>query len=235
MKVLVNGGLNLSELDGWWAEAYSPELGWALGGDGDAVADGVDAEQLYRLLETEVVPEFYERDERGVPRRWVKRISASMARLAPAFSANRMLREYLERSYLPAADALHRRMADGARLAKELVSLHGTLSTHWNELRFGPLQAVAKDGGWYFSVSLSLGEIALQSICVELYAEPIADAAGVRVPMSAIDSPAKNAAGVTYACFVKSERPASHFTPRVVPFAAVARIPGELNLIHWQR
>jgi starch phosphorylase len=235
MKVLVNGGLNLSELDGWWAEAYSPELGWALGDDSGEVSDAADAAQLYRLLETEIVPEFYERDERGVPRKWVKRVSASMARLAPAFSANRMLREYLERSYLPAADALHRRMADGALIAKELVSLQQALTTHWNELRFGPLEAVAKDGGWHFSVSLSLGRIALQSICVELYAEAIADAAGVCVPMSAIASPNESAEGATFACFVKSERPASHFTPRVVPFAARARVPGELNLIRWQR
>ena len=75
MKVLVNGGINLSELDGWWAEAYAPEVGWALGdgqehGD-DPAWDAAEAEALYDLLEREVIPEFYTRDERGIPGAWV--------------------------------------------------------------------------------------------------------------------------------------------------------------------
>ena len=89
MKVLVNGGLNLSELDGWWAEAYSPEVGWAIGdgrehGD-DPSWDAADAESLYAVLEKEVIPEFYARDEHGIPRGWVARMRESMARLTPTF------------------------------------------------------------------------------------------------------------------------------------------------------
>ncbi|HXV78865.1 MAG TPA: alpha-glucan family phosphorylase, partial [Candidatus Binatia bacterium] len=109
MKVLVNGGLNLSELDGWWAEAYAPEVGWAIGdgqehGD-DPLWDAAEAEALYTLLEQEVVPEFYRRDERGIPTAWVARIRESMARLTPFFSANRTVREYTEKHYIPAAEA----------------------------------------------------------------------------------------------------------------------------------
>src|SRR5439155_7947547 len=108
MKVLVNGGLNLSELDGWWAEAYSPEVGWAIGdgkehGD-DPGWDKAEAEALYALLESEIVPEFYTRDK-GIPKRWVARMRESMARLTPFFSANRTVREYAEGRYLPAAAA----------------------------------------------------------------------------------------------------------------------------------
>jgi starch phosphorylase len=78
MKVLANGGLNLSELDGWWAEAYSPEVGWAIG-DGQSHGDDLDwdrteAEQLYALLENEIIAEFYERGNDGVPTRWVAKI-----------------------------------------------------------------------------------------------------------------------------------------------------------------
>ena len=98
MKVLVNGGLNLSELDGWWAEAYTPEVGWALGDgrehDNDTAWDAVEAGQLYDLLEQQVVPEFYRRDENGIPTAWVARMRESMARLTPRFSANRAVREY---------------------------------------------------------------------------------------------------------------------------------------------
>ena len=109
MKVLVNGGINLSELDGWWAEAYTPEVGWALGdgqehGD-DPAWDAVEADALYDLLEREVIPEFYTRDESGIPTAWVKRMRESMARLTPRFSANRTVREYTEQHYLPAAAA----------------------------------------------------------------------------------------------------------------------------------
>ena len=104
MKVLVNGGLNLSELDGWWAEAYSPEVGWAIGDgrehDSDPVWDHRDAEQIYSLLEEEVIPMFYRRDEAGVPVAWIDRIRASMSRLTPQFSANRVVREYTGTHYL---------------------------------------------------------------------------------------------------------------------------------------
>ena len=90
MKVLVNGGINLSELDGWWAEAYTPEVGWALGdgqehGD-DPAWDAAEAEALYDLLEREVIPEFYTRDENGIPTAWVTRMRESMARLTPLFA-----------------------------------------------------------------------------------------------------------------------------------------------------
>ena len=110
MKVLVNGGLNLSVLDGWWAEAYNPEVGWALGDgrehDDDPAWDAAEAEALYHLLEQEVIPEFYTRDENGIPTAWVARVRESMARLTPRFSANRTVREYTEQHYLPACGRL---------------------------------------------------------------------------------------------------------------------------------
>jgi starch phosphorylase len=124
MKVLVNGGLNLSALDGWWAEAYTPSVGWALGDGGehedDPARDASEASQLYDLLETEVVPEFYARDESDIPRRWVARVRESMATLTPVYSANRSVREYLERCYLPAAATNRRRARNDGKLAIEI-------------------------------------------------------------------------------------------------------------------
>jgi starch phosphorylase len=107
MKVVPNGGLNLSILDGWWAEAYSPEVGWVLGG-GEAAADpetqdDVESRALYELLEREVIPLFYERGPEGFPEGWVRRIKASMRRLCPFYNTDRMVAEYVERFYLPAA------------------------------------------------------------------------------------------------------------------------------------
>jgi starch phosphorylase len=106
MKGALNGVLNVSILDGWWAEAYAPEAGWAIGGTyvdpHEAEQDARDAAELYRLLEEEVVPRFYARGEDGVPRDWVRMMKASIARLGPAFNAQRMVVEYVESMYLPA-------------------------------------------------------------------------------------------------------------------------------------
>jgi starch phosphorylase len=106
MKAVVNGALHLSVLDGWWAEAYNGTNGWSLPGDADPderAQDLRDGTELYRLLEEEVVPTFYERDTDGLPRAWLTRIRASMRTLAPAFCAGRMLDDYLERVYRPQA------------------------------------------------------------------------------------------------------------------------------------
>src|ERR1039457_1645658 len=105
MKVVGNGGINLSELDGWWAEAYVPDLGWALG-DGqehgtDPAWDAAEAEALYDSLEREVIPEFYSRNEKGIPTAWVARMRESMALLTPRFTADRAVHEYTEQHYLP--------------------------------------------------------------------------------------------------------------------------------------
>jgi starch phosphorylase len=151
MKVLVNGGLNLSELDGWWAEAYTPEVGWALGdlkehGD-DPAWDAAEAEALYDLLEKQVVPEFYARDENGTPVRWIERMRKSMATLTPQFSANRTVREYTEHYYLPAAENYLKRAAEKGAAGARIITAHHQLIDNWDKIKFGEIQKEAiKDG-----------------------------------------------------------------------------------------
>jgi glycogen phosphorylase len=102
MKATFNGALQVSILDGWWAEAYDGENGWAIPGDEDSdpnVVDARDAERFYELLEREVIPLFYDRDEHGVPHRWCERIKHALVTCAPAFSATRMVNEYVEKIY----------------------------------------------------------------------------------------------------------------------------------------
>jgi len=238
MKVLVNGGLNLSELDGWWAEAYCPECGWALG-DGrehaEAAWDAQEAEQLYRLLEEEVAPLFYDRDSGGVPRGWIARVRSSMARLAPQFSSNRMLQEYAERFYLPAADAVRARMADDARLARELARWHRSLDSFWREVHFARFEMRPAEGGWDAEAQVHLGELDAAAVRVELCADPIGDGAPFRLPMEADGEIPGVLHGVVYRAAVRADRPADHFTARVVPWHAAARIPAEARQILWQR
>ena len=103
-KVALNGGLNLSVLDGWWLEGYDGRNGWAVGdataSETTEEADEHDADSLYRVLETQIVPAFYERDEQGLPRRWVEMTRHAIRTLAPAFNSDRMVRDYTERIYL---------------------------------------------------------------------------------------------------------------------------------------
>jgi starch phosphorylase len=102
MKSAMNGGLQLSVLDGWWAEAYDGENGWAVSGEVDdniAAQDARHAAALYEIIEREVIPEFYERDADGLPRRWIARIKASLRSLVPRFSAARMLHAYTDGPY----------------------------------------------------------------------------------------------------------------------------------------
>ena len=168
MKVLVNGGLNLSELDGWWAEAYTPEVGWALGdgqehGD-DPAWDAAEAAALYDLLEREVIPAFYTRDAQGIPAAWVARIRESMARLTPHFSANRAVRAYTVDYYLPAAAAYRARAAEHGTVGRQLVQWQHMLAQHWAALRFGHVRVETQGDQYVFEVHVSLHAIDPQMV-----------------------------------------------------------------------
>ena len=236
MKVLVNGGLNLSELDGWWAEAYRPDVGWALGdaqGHVSAAQDAADAEQLYRLLEDEIVPAFFARDTQGIPRAWVARIRASMSLLAPEFSSNRMMRDYVERCYVPAAAAFRRRSARRAKLACELESWWRSIERHWKEVRFGTVTAAQHDDRWDFTVEVHLGSLLAAMVQVELYADAVDALSAVCEVMRPDAGPSGQGGASIYRASVSSARPSWHFTPRIVPHHPEARIPIETPLIAW--
>ena len=238
MKVLVNGGLNLSVLDGWWAEAWSNEVGWALG-DGeehnDSKGDAREAEQLYQILEDDIVPMFYDRDASGVPRAWVARLRKSMAQLAPRFSANRMVRDYVEKIYLPASAAVQRRCAQDGKLAKELVHWAHVLRERWAGIHIGHMDIRQADAGQSFDVQVYLDEIPPEFVQVQLYAEPAGGKDAVCLPMQRGDAIAGAINGFLYHATAPSDRAPGDFTARVMPYHPDARIPNELELIYWQR
>jgi starch phosphorylase len=237
MKVLVNGGVNLSELDGWWAEAYTPEVGWALGdgrehGD-DPAWDAAEATMLYERLEREVVPEFYARDEQGIPTAWVARMRESMVQLTPRFSANRTVREYTEQRYLPASAAYRLRMADECAIAKHMVDWQRGLEEKWPTLHFGELKVETRDGHHIFEVELILNDLDPEAVRVELYAEGAKENAGQE--MERDRAPSGNALGEIYRASVVADRPATDYTARVIPHFAGVAVPLEVNSILWQR
>jgi glycogen phosphorylase len=236
MKVLVNGGLNLSTLDGWWDEAFAPEVGWALG-TGRVVASGdsdaAEARELYRILEEEVIPEFYERDAGGIPRRWLQRLRASMAELAPRFSSNRMLRQYVEDLYLPAAADFRSRAAEDARIARELAVWEARLVSHWSDVGFASVDVRTGDGMLYMSAEVALGRLQPDEVLVEVYADATGEEPITRVPMYCEGPASGRLSTFHFAAAVATRRPTAHFTSRVVPRHPHARVPLELPLIRW--
>ena len=239
MKVLVNGGLNLSELDGWWAEAYRPEVGWALGDRQEhrdtSAWDAEEAEQLYRLLEEEIVPSFYRRDESGLPREWIARMRESMSQLTVRFSSNRMLREYTERFYLPLAGAYRQRSADGARLAVELEEWYALLQRHWDKLHFGNVTSETSDAGYRFQVQVYLDGIPAEAVCVELYAEAVDGGEPLRYPLVRTAPLMGVSNGHLYTGTIKPDRPVADYTTRIVPAHPAAMVPLEASLITWYK
>jgi starch phosphorylase len=238
MKVLVNGGLNCSILDGWWDEAYAPELGWAIGDErgGDAAeVDAADAVSLYEILELRIVPEFYDRDTEGLPRKWLARIRGSMAALTPTFASSRMMREYIETAYLPLATALRSRLADDCALARTLCKRSETLRHHWSSLHMGQPAIVGDAGHWRFSVPIFLGEISPGFVRIELFADEEAGRPADVIELHQEQAIPGSAHGFIYAGEVADSRPAGDYTLRIVPSCEGAFVPSELPLISWQR
>jgi len=216
--------------------AYAPEVGWAIG-DGREHAepgwDAVETEQLFAALEQQVAPEFYDRDAEGIPRAWVARIRASLSRLTPRFSSNRMLAEYLDRLYLPAAQSYRRRTARRLKTARELRRWMHDLNHHWSGIHWGNVDSEIHGDRREFRVQVYLGEIPPESVTVELYAEPQAATGAVPHALRR-DRPLSGAAGgYLYVGDVPADRPPGHYTPRVIPAHPEAAVPLEARLIAW--
>jgi glycogen phosphorylase len=239
MKVLVNGCINLSELDGWWAEASTPEVGWALGdgqehGD-DPAWDAAEANALYDMLEQKVVPEFYARDEHGIPKAWVSRMRESMARLTPRFSANRTVREYTEQHYLPAASAYQARAANKGATARQLVEWRHTLEQKWAALHFGQVKVETRGGQHVFEVQVYLKDLDPAVVRLELCADGVNGGPFERQEMTRVRALPNSAGGHLYSATVPASRSPVDYTPRMIPHHAGVAVPLEDARILWQR
>jgi starch phosphorylase len=238
MKVLVNGGLNLSELDGWWAEAYSPEVGWAIG-DGkehgeDAAWDATEAQALYDILENQVVPQFYDRNQKGIPEQWTARMRKSMATLTPQFSSNRTIRQYTDQYYLPAAAHYRKRAAQHGVEGDNIVKFKHELLEKWDQVQFEEVQTREVEIQKAFRVQVRLNGIDPGNVRVELYADGINGTPPERIRMEPVAAPAEAGMGA-YEAEVNGSRPAGDYTARLIPFYEGVAVPLEDNLICWQR
>jgi starch phosphorylase len=239
MKVLANGGLNLSERDGWWAEAFMPSVGWAIGdgaehGD-DPEWDAAEAKAVYSILEQEVIPEFYRRDDTGLPSKWLGRIRESMASLTTQFSAGRAIREYVEAHYIPAATSYRSLAEDSNHAGTRLIEWQRNISRYWNDMYFGAVDIKTHDDRHFFELKVFTGGVDSAGMNVQLYANSVIEGSAVieeMIPHSGIP----NSDGTyTYAASVCASRPASDYTPRIIPRHPGALVPLEAAQILWQR
>jgi starch phosphorylase len=239
MKVLANGGLNVSELDGWWAEAYTPEIGWAIG-DGkehgaDPAWDATEVESLYTLLEQQIVPEFYDRDAQAMPCRWLGRVRESMATLTPEFSASRAIRQYTNDHYLPAAAGYTARAANDGGLGVSLLQWQHSIAEQWNTLRFGNISVETENGQHRFQVTVVAGGLHPDEFKVELYASPNEEDQPTPEILAACKASAEPSGTIVYSVCCPAKRPATDYTARLVPSHTGASVPLEAGQILWQR
>jgi len=235
MKVLVNGGLNLSELDGWWDEAYSHGVGWTFGDrreiTDDAAHDREDAERLYDLLENEIIPLFYKRNELGVPVEWIRCMRQSMAQLTLPYSSIRSLQEYTEKYYLPAASLYQKRLANHAEEGRKIEEWKTFVSDHWKSIYYGTPALEIKDGQYHFSVPVFFNGMNPGDVSVELYANGINGSSAVKQKMDIVST---NNESVIFLGSVPADRPSYHYTPRIIPVNGAISIPLECSNILWQ-
>ncbi len=179
MKAAANGAINLSVLDGWWEEAYTLKVGWAIGRgenyDDPNFQDEVESRALYDLLEKEIVPLFYEREGNGLPRRWIARMKASMSAICPVFNTNRMVLQYMEEAYAPAAERFQRLTKDEMAGTKALAEWKIRLRQHWDKIRVIQIEDDSSSADLQVGDSLRvqaeivLGELQPSDVRVEFY------------------------------------------------------------------
>ncbi|MDR0494758.1 MAG: alpha-glucan family phosphorylase [Treponema sp.] len=178
MKAAMNGVLNCSILDGWWDEAYNPEVGWAIG-HGEQYADehlqdDVESKALYDLLERDIIPLFYQRGRDGLPREWIKRMKDCMRQIGHSMSSHRMLLDYSNQFYFPALKNYRRLVKDDYNEAKSIAEYFSRLKESWDNLKIVKVEANAKpvmQRGDILSVTahIDLGHMSPQDLQVELY------------------------------------------------------------------
>ncbi len=186
MKAALNGALNVSILDGWWDEAYNPEVGWAIGsgeeyGD-EQYQDEVESNALYNLLEKDIVPLFFSRTNGGLPKMWIAKMKASMRLLGPQFNAKRMVREYVERFYLPSQQRFSELAGQDFGRAKGLVTWKQRVRDHWGGVRILEVKAemgkeIKVGDSLMVRARVRLSPLTPDDVAVELFQGPL-DARG---------------------------------------------------------
>jgi len=246
MKAVANGALHMSILDGWWAEGYSPGAGWAIGAgeeyEDTQYQDEIESRAMYELLEREVIPAFYARSRDGTPREWIRMMKASMRRLCPIFNTHRMLEDYVDGFYVPAA-VLHQKMQrERNQTAESFARWKQKVQTHWKEVR---IQEVKLEDGraeilvgkaMPIQARIGLGQLEPGDVSVDLYYGPMdADGDLVRAltePMAADGASGED--GHVYRATVPFKESGKFgFMLRIMPKHPLLVHSADMGLVVW--
>ena len=182
MKAAVNGALNLSVLDGWWCEAYDPQIGWAIGQGEEYFdhdyQDQVESEAIYNILEREIVPLFYDRGTGDLPRAWIDKMKKSLTSIPARFNTGRMIQEYTELSYRPAHERWTALSADHLERTRKLLAWRDLIEARWPKLSVRAVHAQTEQPLLLHEempvrVEVHLGQIDPEDIKVQLYCSPL--------------------------------------------------------------
>lgn len=245
MKVVPNGGLNCSIRDGWWAEAYSPDVGWAIGNrfesSDEARQDWLDAQSLYELLEQEITPRFYDRNAENVPSAWMTMVRTSMERLGPEFCTYRMVKDYIETAYAPASRRYRWVSARGQARAKKALEWKANVKAAWPSVRISEvsrdLKSRPKRGeSGLVTARVELGPLRPQDVRVDLIYGPIGSNREIvdphRLPMRFVESSGDAA---IFQVELKAEDTGQYGSVvRVSPCHRSVTVDMELPLVVWE-
>jgi starch phosphorylase len=249
MKAALNGALHMSVLDGWWAEAYRPGLGWAIGKgeqyDDTGYQDYVEAQAAYELLEQEVVPLFYARGSDDLPRGWIAMMKAAMRELGPVYNTNRMVHEYVQRFYVPAATRFTRLTQDGGAAARALAAWRERIQNSWEGVGVvavdAPAAAVSVGVELPVRARVRLAGLTPQDVCVQLYDGPVDPdgrfSGGRVVAMAVVDDEGQHGPGdgvYTFTGTISCQSSGLHgYSVRVIPHHADLPSAFQPGLITW--
>ncbi|MFW5709285.1 MAG: alpha-glucan family phosphorylase [Chloroflexota bacterium] len=248
MKVVYNGGLNCSILDGWWAEAYNPDVGWSIG-NGEEYAkdewehqDFIEAQALYNVLEQDIIPTFYDRGRDGIPRQWIRKVKESMKQLAPYFNTRRMVQEYAEMYYMPFYQRLLDMGPSSGETALNYAHWRNNLERVWKKIQIKSVdiadRSVTIGSDVNVTAEIDLGDLKPEDVLVQLYYGQLDTRGEIRgdraeaVDMQVV-SEAKGSLYTFEARFTSTESGDRGVSVRVVPKHKLLTTPFQPHLITW--
>jgi len=247
MKSAPNGGINLSVLDGWWREGYNGSNGWAIGAEIDngttEFQNEVDASSLYQLLENQIVPLYYAKPDGKLPLAWLQLMRESIRSVTPVFNTQRMVKEYTEQLYIPAAQAHENFSRDACGAATQLSQWKTQIRKDWSEVKISDVQAGNKDRqnilvgeSLQISARVRLGAVDPRHVRVEAYHGEIDDG-DIRNPTATVLNQSSKADGdgnyIYQGSVPATESGTYGFSVRVVPTHPCLMQAHELRLITW--
>jgi starch phosphorylase len=245
MKVVANGGLNCSILDGWWAEGYAKGVGWAIGdgrqwGD-EGHQDWLDSRALYDLIEHEIAPTFYHRTENGIPTGWVEMMKQSMAELAPIYSTLRMVREYTSRFYVPASRAYLGMTEGNLERAKHALVWRDRVQSAWDKVRVGHVSdnagaALPADTHFDVHAEVELGGLNPDEVRVQVLTGTVtSNRELIDVEIHDLAPAGEHGLVHIFKGTATCRQPGHRgYIVRVVPQHRDIRVPTEISLVAWE-